>query len=52
MHAPLAEVRLQVANDSISQQPFVGFSGFDGAFFVMIFLIVFLCTLLVMYSYD
>ncbi len=25
MHAALAEVRLQVANDSISQQPFFGF---------------------------
>ncbi len=25
MHAPLARVRLQVANDSISQQPFFGF---------------------------
>ncbi len=43
MLAALAQMRLKVAHGSSSQQRFFGFSRFDGAVYVMIFLIVFLC---------
>ncbi len=41
--AALAQMRLQIANDAISQQPFFGFSRFDEAVFVMNVSVVFLC---------